>query len=426
MGMKKILIVEDLSFLSQYLVSKIRAATGLEVDVARTFDDAVKLIVENDYFLALLDLELNQEKNYSIVDLVVSQKIPYIGMSGDFEQKLDDRVNRAHMVDFIIKESPDAIDFLIKSVKRVHQNRYTKVLVVEDSKNERKRIVSLVKHQLFQVYEASNGQEAINILEQDPEIKMVVTDIHMPEMDGISLLKYIRTRKLQDEMAVLGISSDNESLIRLLKLGANDFIKKPFSKDEFVSRLNHLADVYEYIQALDELANRDFLTKLHSRKYFFEQATPYIYKAYHEEEACAVIMIDIDDFKKINDTHGHDIGDKVIKQVSQVLHDGLKGSDIVARYGGEEFCILLKETDAESAEVVCEQLREKMTKQSVRKVAIPNGVDITFTVSIGLNTQMDKSLEEMIIGADAMLYKAKRAGKNRVMFTPVFELEEVV
>ncbi len=424
--MKKILIVEDHRFLSTYLVSKIRTATGLEVDVARTFDEAVQLIVENDYFLALLDLELNQAKNHSIVDLVVNQEIPYIGMAGDFEQKLDDRVNRAHMVDFIIKESPDAIDFLIKSVKRVHQNRYTKVLVVEDSKNERKRLVSFVKHQLFQVYEASNGHEAINILEQDPEIKIVVTDVHMPEMDGISLLKYIRTRKLQDEMAVLGVSSDNESLIRLLKLGANDFIKKPFSKDEFVSRLNHLADVYEYIQALDELANRDFLTKLYSRKYFFEQATPYIYKAYHEEEACAVIMIDIDDFKKINDTYGHDIGDKVIKQVSQVLHDGLKGSDIVARYGGEEFCVLLKETDAESAKTVCENLREKMAKQSVRKVAIPNGVDITFTVSIGLNTQMDKSLEEMIIGADAMLYKAKRAGKNRVMATPVFELEEVV
>jgi len=291
--MKKVLIVEDHSFLSAYLVSKIRVATGLEVDVASSFDEAVKLIIENDYFLALLDLELHQTKNQSVVDLVMSQKIPYIEMAGDFMQKKDN-ISKAHMVDFIIKESPDAIDFLIKSVKRVHKNRYTKVLVVEDSKNERKRIVSIVKHQLFQVYEAANGHEAINILEQNPDIKIVVTDVHMPEMDGISLLKYIRTRKLQDEMEVLGISSDN-----------------------------------------------DFLTKLHSRKYFFEQATPYIFKAQQEKEACALIMIDIDNFKNINDTYGHDIGDKVIKQVAHVLHDGLKGSDIVARYGGEEFCILM-------------------------------------------------------------------------------------
>ena len=207
--MKKVLIVEDHSFLSAYLVSKIRVATGLEVDVASSFDEAVKLIIENDYFLALLDLELHQTKNQSVVDLVMSQKIPYIEMAGDFMQKKDN-ISKAHMVDFIIKESPDAIDFLIKSVKRVHKNRYTKVLVVEDSKNERKRIVSIVKHQLFQVYEAANGHEAINILEQNPDIKIVVTDVHMPEMDGISLLKYIRTRKLQDEMAVLGISSDND------------------------------------------------------------------------------------------------------------------------------------------------------------------------------------------------------------------------
>ncbi len=424
--MKKILIVEDLRFLSQYLVVKVKAATGLEVDVASSFDEAVKLIIENDYFLALLDLELYHTKNQCIIDLVTGQKIPYIAMMGDFHQKIDERVNRDFMVDLISKESPDAIDFLIKNIKRVHQNRFTKVLVVEDSKRERKRIVAIAKHQLFQVYEATDGKEAVSILEQDSEIKIVITDIHMPHMDGLSLLKYIRTRKLQDEMAVLGISSDNESLIRLLKLGANDFIKKPFSKEEFISRLNHLADMYEHIQALDELANRDFLTKLHSRKYFYENATPYVYKAYEDEEPCAIIMIDIDDFKKINDTHGHDIGDKVIKQVAKVLHDGLKGSDIVARYGGEEFCILLRDTDAEAAKIVCENLREKMSKQRVRKVAIPKGVDISFTVSIGLNTEVTPSLEEMIIVADAMLYEAKDAGKNCVVSTPFFELEMLV
>ena len=426
MGMKKILIVEDLRFLSQYLVSKVRAATGLDVDVASSFDEAVKLIIENDYFLALLDLELYHTKSQCIVDLVTSQKIPYIAMTGDFHQKIDARVNRDFMVDLISKESPDAIDFLIKNIKRVHQNRFTKVLVVEDSRRERKRIVAIARHQLFQVYEAADGQEAVSILEQDPDIKIVITDIHMPHMDGLSLLKYIRARKLQDEMAVLGISSDNESLIQLLKLGANDFIKKPFSKEEFVSRLNHLADMYEHIQALDELANRDFLTKLYSRKYFYEKATPYIHRAHQEDEPCAIIMIDIDDFKKINDTHGHDIGDKVIKQVAKVLHDGLKGSDIVARYGGEEFCILLKETDADSASVVCENLRKKMSMQIVRKVAIPQGIDISFTVSIGLNTQVTKSLEEMIIGADTLLYKAKREGKNCVVTTPIFELAELV
>ncbi len=413
-------------FLSQYLVVKVKAATGLEVDVASSFDEAVKLIVENDYFLALLDLELYHTENQCIVDLVTSQQIPYIAMTGDFQQKIDVRVNRDFMVDLISKESPDAIDFLIKNIKRVHQNRFTKVLVVEDSAQERKRIVSIAKHQLFQVYEAADGKEAVSILEQDSDIKIVITDIHMPHMDGLSLLKYIRTRKLQDEMAVLGVSSDNESLIQLLKLGANDFIKKPFSREEFISRLNHLADMYEHIQALDELANRDFLTKLHSRKYFYEKATPYVYKAYQEDEDCAIIMIDIDDFKKINDTYGHDIGDKVIKQVATVLHDGLKGSDIVARYGGEEFCILLKETDAVSAKTVCENLREKMSKQRVRKVAIPQGIDISFTVSIGLNTERSTALEEMIIKADTMLYEAKASGKNCVVSTALFELEELV
>jgi diguanylate cyclase (GGDEF)-like protein len=426
MGMKKILIIQAQQCLYRTLVSQITAVTNLHVDVVETLQDASIMIEKNHYFLMLLDVDLPDSSSQEVRDFLLQKEIPAIIMADVIYDDFKMQLQRSLVVDYVIKESPEVITHIVKSVNRIYRNLSTKVLVVDDAASDRALISMLAKHQLYQVCEVSNGEEAIKILERDSQIKIIVADIHMPKLDGMKLLKFIRERKLQNELAILGVSSDTESLIRFMKLGANDFVIKPFTKREFITRLNHLADVYEHIKELDELSSRDYLTGLRSRKYFFEEATPYVYQAYKSKEPCAVAMIDIDNFKRINDSYGHDIGDVVIQRLAKVLHAGLKGSDIVARYGGEEFCVLLRDTKPEDAKVVFENLRKKVEKEVVHVMGIPYGVDVTFSVSIGLNTQPQYSLEKMLIEADFLLYEAKKMGKNRVVSKPIFKLAELV
>lgn len=425
MGMKKILIVERQVCLSQYLQSDIQAV-GLKSDHATSLEACQTLIEENSYFLVLFDTGFLPKELQAISEALSSANLPFIAVTQRYKEQLQMSYPQRLLIDTVYKETPEAIAYLIKAVKRIAANRDTKVLVVEDSDSDRALMSGLVRQQLYLTYEARDAEEAKAYLENNPDIKIIITDIHMPGMDGVGLLKYVRERKLQNELAILGVSADWERLIDFLKLGGNDFVTKPFHKAEFVSRLNNLVSVYQHIQALDALSNHDFLTKLYSRKYFFEKAAPYVFRAYHEKSACAVGMIDIDDFKAINDTYGHDIGDKVIQKVAKVLHNGLKGSDIVARYGGEEFCVLLKDTTMTDAQKVFESLREKVSREVVRKIAFPEGIDISFSVSIGVCTKVDGTLDAMLSQADSRLYEAKRNGKNRVVSSALFELEEVI
>ncbi len=421
--MKKILIVQSRKCLSRTLVSQITSVIGLDVDVAETLHEAEILIQENSYILMLVDFDVQEDKE--IETFLSKVQLPAFIMIEQESEAVKLKFNRALVIDYVAKESPEVVTYLVKSIHRIYKNRSTKVMVVDDSDSDRAYMVKMAKNQLYQVCEAKDGKEALSMIAEDKQIKIIVVDIHMPKMNGVTLLKYIRERKLQNELAVLGVSSDEDSLIRFIKLGANDFVTKPFSKGEFTARLNHLASVYDQIQELTEISSTDYLTQLRSRKYFFEVATPYVYNAYKTQEPCAVAMIDIDNFKIINDTYGHDAGDIVLKKLAKILHEGLKGRDIVARYGGEEFCVLLRDTSKESAKVVFENLRKRVAEEVIKIVALPCAIEIQFTISIGLNSDVRYSLEKMLSQADYWLYRAKRNGKNCVVSKDLYEFEEV-
>ncbi len=422
--MKKILIVQAQRCLSSTLVSQLTSVIGLEVEVAETLEDAKRLIQENSYILMLLDFDVKRATEFEA--FISEAGLPTFIMIEKSQENFKVKSKRALVIDYVVKESPEVVTYLIKSVHRIYKNLSTKVLVVDDAASDRAYMVKMAKNQLYDVCEAKDGEEALAMLERDRQIKIIVADIHMPKMGGVTLLKYIREKKLQNELAVLGVSSDEESLIRFIKLGANDFVTKPFSRGKFTARLNQLASVYDQIQELTELSNRDFLTQLRSRKYFFEVATPYVYHAVKVQESCAVAMIDIDNFKIINDTYGHGVGDIVLKKLAKILHDSLRGSDIVARYGGEEFCVLLRDTDKKSSHIVFENLRKRVEEAVLNIVSYPRAIEIQFTVSIGVSTQMQYSLEKMISSADYWLYKAKKHGKNCLLSEELYELEALL
>ncbi len=422
MGMKKILLIQQDRCIQERLILELLGLEHVELLVAYSLEEADKVLQEQEDFFALV-LDITQFSNDAeqIYDFVQRHQRPTFVMTPHHDSTLTRIMQSRYAFDYVIKESVESLRYSIKTLHRLVKNDQTKVLVVDDSDSDRKMMSMIVKEQSYQCYEARDGNEALEILKQEPKIKIIIADIHMPNMGGIELLKYVRGRKLQNELAIMGVSSDKQSLLRYMKLGANEFMLKPFEKDEFMARLNRLSETYEQIKELEELSSRDYLTRLRSRKYFMQEATPYIHQAFSQQKLFALAMIDIDNFKYINDTYGHIIGDQVLQRLAQILHGHFKGADIVARYGGEEFCVLLRDIDTKSAHAVMENLRKKVEEAVVRIVSVPHSFVVRFTISTGLNTQRNSNIMVMLEEADTLLYKAKKEGKNRVCINALEE-----
>lgn len=185
---------------------------------------------------------------------------------------------------------------------------------------------------------------------------------------------------------------------------------------ELFSRKNYekKVEIIEIKDKLKEQANRDYLTDLYNRRYFSEIAENFIKTVKRERKELSVIMLDIDNFKNINDIYGHAVGDMVIKSLASLLHEHTRDSDVVSRFGGEEFAILLPFTNREGAFKIAEELRGVIENQNIQ---ISNDKDIKFTVSIGvdcLNRKVDSSISESLGRADKALYRAKNEGRNQV------------
>ncbi len=411
-----ILIVEDSRTLAKYLVRKLHTLIeNVQIDVVSTYDALQEMLQkEKSYDLALLDIYLPDMQDEELVDFVLSKKIPAVVMTSDLDTSLYEKFIQKNIVDFVLKDSAESLEYLVNLTSRLLQNSKTTVFVVDDSKVVRTQIQNYLENQLYTVKTEANPVKALEYLENDKsrEISIVISDYYMPEMDGVEFLQKLRRCKKKDELGIIGVSSDTQSATMFLKYGANDFINKPFDKQEFVHRVNNLAQSLENVAKLKAFANQDFLTKLCNRKYFFEQAQHYLKKVKKEDESYAVAMIDIDNFKSVNDTYGHDIGDKVIKALANVLKGKTKGEDLVARFGGEEFCLLLKNIPPVSAEAFFKQV---CIDVSQTEVEVDVGRYINFTVSIGLETEPHENLDDMIKQADIFLYEAKQNGKNRVV-----------
>jgi diguanylate cyclase (GGDEF)-like protein len=242
---------------------------------------------------------------------------------------------------------------------------------------------------------------------------MVITDYNMPEMDGFELTVKLRQKFGKDRLSIIGISGaeDDYFTAKFIKLGANDFLKKPFGTEEFYCRVTQNLELLGMIQHIKEASNTDYLTKLFNRRYFFDSGTRAFLRAIQDGVPMALAMLDIDFFKRINDTFGHEGGDEALKTVAQLLKDQSRPSDFVARFGGEEFCMLLVGIEPTDAFAKMEHLRK-----SIGAIRIPfEEKVIQFTVSMGLVTDKGMSLPKMINLADRRLYLAKSEGRNRLI-----------
>ena len=411
--MPNVLIVEDSKVVGSIIKKKIESELHFSTKWVHTFAEARDLLEKygNEFFICLVGLYLPDSPNAEIVDYVISRNMPTIVFTGELSDAVREKVWSKKVIDYVIKEGGYNLDYVIHLISRVYKNRLVKVLAVDDSMVFLSRVSDLLSVHQYHVFQASDGVQALNILNSNPDIKLVITDYSMPNMDGFQLVKEIRTKFSKEDISVIGMSGDNLLAAKFIKLGANDFLSKEFFTEEFYCRITQNIEAVEHITKIKESSNKDYLTGLYNRRYFYDVGQKLFENAERKNLSVTVTMLDIDFFKKINDKYGHDAGDVVLKNVAQILQSRFRSSDVVARFGGEEFCVLAVNMEPDYAELIFEELRKK-----IEETEVASGTEnIKVTVSIGVCTKQMDSLDEMIKFADKMLYKAKESGRNRVV-----------
>ena len=414
MEKNKILIVEDNKALAKLIAKKMEDKVEMEIDVAHTMAEAQAFLNNSkDYFIALLDLNLPDAPNGEIVDYVISKGLPSIVLTGSIDDATRESFIHKDIVDYVYKGNMDDINYIFKTINRLSDNRRYKAMVVEDSTQLRSVLKKILTSLQFHVFTAAHGEEAMNYFADNPDIKIIVSDYKMPVKDGLEVLKEIRTAGDKDQIGVIMMTSPEDGVngAIFLKNGANDFIAKPFVKEELICRVNNLIEAMENINQIADFANKDFLTGLFNRRYFYDDMQEYLSSIEENPAPYAVALIDVDGLKDINDKYGQDGGDKILKHIAKRLIDDTKSNDIVARFGSGEFCVVLKNMPQEDAVKFLVSLRAGMAANPINIKSEPVKISVSIGVTFG---KTDYAVDEILDIADEALHRAKENGRNRV------------
>jgi two-component system cell cycle response regulator len=294
-----------------------------------------------------------------------------------------------------------------------------RILVVDDSQVVRRAVGEMLRKAGHSVDEAGDGNSAVRRLEAT-EYDVVITDLRMPERDGFGVLEAVRQASLSTEVIILTgtHAKDVSAAVRALRLGAHDFLTKPpqgphdviVTVDRALEKKRLKEANLRLLRDMEGLSRTDALTGVWNRRAFEETMQRELLRASRHGLPLSLVMLDIDHFKRINDTYGHRVGDDVLKwfgvHVSRMLREG----DTIHRFGGEEFAIVLPHTDTQGALLAAQRVLEYLAASSFQD-------SLTVTASAGVACGRGEELEDMdlIAVADAALYRAKREGRNRAV-----------
>ena len=257
--MKKILIVEDSRIVISILKNAFNKNSNLSVTTASSYAEATEVLSEcpERFFLAILDYNLPDSSDGQAIDYVLSKKVPVIVLSGSSNKTIYKKIWTKRIIDFVLKDENFNINYLLSLINRLQTNSSVKIMIVDDSTVQRMRFRYLLENHFYDVIEAENGLDALNKLEENPDVKLLLTDFNMPKMDGIKLLRSIRKKQSKQELAIIGVSSTDDLSIttKFIKNGANDFIQKLVSPEEFYCRITLNIEMVECFEQLRKHEN---------------------------------------------------------------------------------------------------------------------------------------------------------------------------
>jgi two-component system cell cycle response regulator len=297
-----------------------------------------------------------------------------------------------------------------------------RVLVVEDRKASWERIMTMLGNEHEVEVEADPSEALFRVA--DGSYDLVVVSLGLENFDGLRLASQVRSLERTRNVPILAIAEaeDNARLMRGLEIGINDYLIRPIDKNELMARVRtqirrkrYTERLRDNVQMSIEAAITDALTGLHNRRYMETHLAGLVEQAHARGKPLTVLVLDIDFFKAVNDTHGHDAGDDVLREFAVRLKKSIRGIDLACRLGGEEFVVVMPDTDMAVAAMVAERLRRRIAADAF---AIHNGErKVAVTISIGLAALAgpDDTAANVLKRADQALYKAKRDGRNRVV-----------
>lgn len=286
------------------------------------------------------------------------------------------------------------------------------ILIVDDNPDKLGLLEAAFSLAGYNVNTATDGDEALAAIESyQPDL--VITDVMMPRMNGYELAQRIRSNPLTKFIPVImqtAASRRAEDLRRASEVGALGYITDPTDLDLMLARTRTLLEFKAYLDSCEEAAFTDHLTGLANRRRFERQLEREVGRVLRFERPFSLLMVDIDNFKNLNDTFGHDAGDDAIRRISRVLREGTRGIDLAARIGGEEFAVLLVETSMSGGLEVAERLR-----LAIKALETPSGGRITASFGVAECPTDAQTASGILKAADVALYEAKRNGRDRVM-----------
>lgn len=449
----RVLVVDDLLANVRLLEAKL-TAEYFDVSTAMNGVDALETIQRTQPDIVLLDVMMPGMDGIEVCHRIKSnpatQHIPVIMVTA-LDQP-EDRVRglEAGADDFLTKPVNDLSLFCrVKSLVRLKmltdelRSRTPKtegtgdfldlsdtdgkvgpsnILVVDDHGTLFERMSSSMsrEHHLTKI---TDPQQAI-FAAADRDYDLAVVDLEMQTYDGLRLCSQLRSLERTRQIPILVIvdHDDTRKMLRALEMGVNDYLSRPIEQQELLARIKTQLRRWRYTQRLRshvsqtmELAITDPLTTLFNRRHLESQAAILVDNAVNRSKALSVLALDVDFFKKVNDTHGHDAGDAVLKELAARIKGNIRNIDLPCRVGGEEFVVLLPETPMHVATKVAERLRRAICAKAFNVPNLDEGLEISISVGIAALESDTDTPEILFKRADLALYTAKEQGRNRVV-----------
>ena len=287
-----------------------------------------------------------------------------------------------------------------------------KLLLIDDCDSVHALLRVRLRDEELEIRSASDGPSGIEVARSwMPDL--ILLDVDMPEMDGFEVCRQLKADPQTMAASVIFLTGHaaSDEKIRGLELGAVDYISKPFDPAELKARVRATLRTKYLVDLLSKKAMIDGLTGLYNRAYFDSRLVNELSQARRSGQPLACLMLDIDRFKSLNDTHGHPFGDEVLRRIAIVLAETVRSEDIVCRYGGEEFGILLPNTSPVAARALAERIRESVAACTLHH----NSYEVNVTCSVGVASVQHGDVPPLLVElADQALYQAKHEGRNRV------------
>lgn len=285
------------------------------------------------------------------------------------------------------------------------------VLVVDDDPDKRMLLTVALQMAGYEVRTANDGEEGLTAVDSyQPDL--IITDVMMPRLDGYELARRVRANPQTRFIPIIiqtAARNDAHDARRGAEVGALGYITDPTDIDLLLARARTLLDFKTYLDTCEEAAFTDHLTGLANRRRFERQLEREVARTLRYDRPFCLILLDIDRFKTVNDTYGHEAGDEAIRRLANVLQAGTRGIDTAARIGGEEFAVILTETDFDGGFEVAERLR-----LAIKAAAIEGVGHLTASFGVAEFPMSAQTGRELFTVADAALYEAKRQGRDRV------------